>query len=146
MEGKGVRAPFTAVIMCLLILGLVVAQTEAIVLKSCCRNTIGRKCYNACRLLGQAITVCGNRCDCTHIAAGAACPTSHPSSDMLENSGAMINEYCKLGCASSVCDAITSTNENSDVREGEVKEAVDLCNNACSEFCNKGAKTALASA
>ncbi|KAF5194590.1 hypothetical protein FRX31_015823 [Thalictrum thalictroides] len=65
---------------------------------------------------------------------------------MLESSGAIINEYCKLGCTYSVCDAITTTNKNSDVGEGEVNEAVEHCVNACSKLCNKGAKTALASA
>ncbi|KAF5208351.1 hypothetical protein FRX31_002062 [Thalictrum thalictroides] len=63
---------------------------------------------------------------------------------MLENSGDMISEYCKLGCASSVCDTITATNQNSG--EGEVIEAVEHCVNACSELCNKDSKTALASA
>ncbi|KAF5188805.1 Plant thionin, partial [Thalictrum thalictroides] len=71
------------------------------------------------------------------------CPSTHPRSNKLESSGAMINEYCKLGCASSVCDTL-STNQNSG--EGEVNEAVEHCVNACSELCNKGAKTALASA
>ncbi|KAF5206975.1 Thionin [Thalictrum thalictroides] len=200
MEGKGVRAPFTAVIMGVLILGLIVAQIEA---KSCCRNTLARNCYNACRLPGTPRPTCATLCDCIHI-TGNTCPGTHPKSNMLErapplkgcckdtlgrncfdscvesskdhrgcaslcdcvaiyspltcppthpascnmleNSGAMIHEFCKLGCASTVCDAITTTNKNSDVGEGEVNEAVEHCVNACSKLCNKGAKTALASA
>ncbi|KAF5203591.1 Thionin [Thalictrum thalictroides] len=130
MEGKGVRA----VIMGLLILGLVVAQIEA---KSCCRNTTGRNCYNTCRFAGGTQSVCASLCDCIHVTGN--CPSTHPRSNMLESSGDMINEYCKLGCASSVCDTI-STNQNSG--EGEVNEAVEHCVNACSELCNKGAKTA----
>ncbi|KAF5178959.1 Thionin [Thalictrum thalictroides] len=138
MEGKGVRV---VVIMGVLILGLVVAQTEA---KSCCRTNSRRDCFQICRLsVHTPRPVCARICDCI-IIEGNRCPDSHPSSSMLENSG-LINEYCKLGCASSVCDTIT-TNQNSDVHDEKLKEAVEHCVNACSELCNKGAGTALASA
>ncbi|KAF5197077.1 Leaf-specific thionin [Thalictrum thalictroides] len=80
MEGKGVRAPFTAVIMGVLILGLVVAKIEA---KSCCRNTLGRNCYNACRVPGTPRPTCATLCDCIHV-TGNTCPPSHPRSGMLE--------------------------------------------------------------
>ncbi|KAF5203676.1 Leaf-specific thionin [Thalictrum thalictroides] len=82
MEGKGVRSPFTAVIMGVLILGLIVAHIEA---KSCCRNTIGRNCYNACRLTGTSQSACASLCDCIHV-SGNTCPSTHPRSNMLENS------------------------------------------------------------
>ncbi|KAF5203401.1 hypothetical protein FRX31_007006, partial [Thalictrum thalictroides] len=55
-----------------------------------------------------------------------------------------INEYCKLGCASSVCDSI-STLQISDAGEAVVKEAVGQCKNACSAFCSKGSTIALES-
>ncbi|KAF5207745.1 Leaf-specific thionin [Thalictrum thalictroides] len=79
MEGKGV----SAVIMGLLILGLVVAQIEA---KSCCRTTTGRNCYNTCRIGGiTPRPVCANLCDCINVPGN--CPSTHPRSSMLENSG-----------------------------------------------------------
>ncbi|KAF5186943.1 Thionin-2.2 [Thalictrum thalictroides] len=56
-------------------------------------------------------------------------------SDILGNSG--INEYCKLGCASSVCEAI-STLQISDAGEEVVNGAVEQCTEACSAFCTKG--------
>ncbi|KAF5202383.1 Thionin [Thalictrum thalictroides] len=134
MEVKGVRA----VIMGLLILGLVVAQIEA---TTCCKNTDGRVIYSTCRFFGSSESFCASLSGCINVTG--KCPSTYPHSNMLESSGDMINELCKVGCASSVCDTI-STNQNSG--EGEVSEAVEYCVNACSELCNKGAKTALASA
>ncbi|KAL6523497.1 hypothetical protein OROGR_017102 [Orobanche gracilis] len=135
MEGKGV---IRVVIMGLLIVGLVVEQIEA---KSCCANTTGRNCYNTCRLPGTPRPVCASLCGCI-IISGKTCPANYPRSNIFENSGAMVNEYyCKLGCASSVCETISNNQMNSG--EGEVNEAVEHCVNACSELCNKSAKTAL---
>ncbi|KAF5175502.1 hypothetical protein FRX31_034911, partial [Thalictrum thalictroides] len=53
-----------------------------------------------------------------------------------------INDYCKLGCASSVCNSI-STVQNSDASEEAANKALELCNNACSDFCTKGSNIAL---
>ena len=125
-----------AVIMCLLILGVVVGEIEG---KSCCRNTLGRNCYNTCRLPGTPRPVCAKFCDCI-IISGTTCPPSHPRG-MLENS-ASVGDYCNLGCTSSVCNTITS-GLNSGVGEGEVKEAVQHCENACHELCNNGDKVEL---
>ncbi|XP_020866166.1 thionin-2.2-like [Arabidopsis lyrata subsp. lyrata] len=46
-----------------------------------------------------------------------------------------INEYCNLGCASSMCGALT-TLQNSGASE-IVNEAVEKCTKACSTLCTK---------
>ncbi len=119
-----------AVTMILIILGVVVGEIEG---KSCCRNTLGRNCYNACRLPNTPRPVCANLCDCI-IITGSRCPPSHPRG-MFENSVASVNDYCNLGCTSSVCNTIIS-GLNTSAGEGEVKEAVEHCKHACSELCN----------
>ncbi|KAF5194680.1 hypothetical protein FRX31_015733, partial [Thalictrum thalictroides] len=55
-----------------------------------------------------------------------------------------INEYCKLGCASSVCNVAIKTLKNSS--EQVVKEAMQRCKNACSKFCTKGFTSSLETA
>ena len=117
-----------AVVMIFIILGVVVGEIEG---KSCCKNTAGRNCYNVCRLRASR-PACANLCGCI-IITGPRCPPSHPRG-MLENS-ASVGDYCNLGCTSSVCDTIIS-GLNSGTGEGEVKEAVEHCKNACSELCN----------
>ncbi|XP_057775450.1 probable thionin-2.4 [Salvia miltiorrhiza] len=68
---------------------------------------------------------------CKHV--DGECPPGLVN-DILENTA---NEYCKLGCASSVCAAIT-TLQNSDASE-VVNGAVEKCRQACSAFCTKAA-------
>nr|P60057.1 RecName: Full=Hellethionin-D [Helleborus purpurascens]1NBL_A Chain A, Hellethionin D [Helleborus purpurascens]3SZS_A Chain A, Hellethionin-D [Helleborus purpurascens]3SZS_B Chain B, Hellethionin-D [Helleborus purpurascens]3SZS_C Chain C, Hellethionin-D [Helleborus purpurascens]3SZS_D Chain D, Hellethionin-D [Helleborus purpurascens]3SZS_E Chain E, Hellethionin-D [Helleborus purpurascens]3SZS_F Chain F, Hellethionin-D [Helleborus purpurascens]3SZS_G Chain G, Hellethionin-D [Helleborus pur len=46
--------------------------------KSCCRNTLARNCYNACRFTGGSQPTCGILCDCIHVTT-TTCPSSHPS-------------------------------------------------------------------
>ncbi|KFK38404.1 hypothetical protein AALP_AA3G108600 [Arabis alpina] len=71
------------------------------------------------------------------------CPPGYPAA-VLENSGDIVNEYCKLGCVSSECGALT-TLHNSDASE-IVNGAVEQCTSACSSLCTKGSKTALEAA
>nr|CAA57351.1 Thionin class 1 [Tulipa gesneriana] len=106
--------------MVVVILGLVVAQTQ-VEAKSCCRNTTARNCYNVCRLPGTPRPVCAATCDCKIISSGK-CPPG----------------YEKLGCASSTCSTIDVVDEALDVAKEVMKEAVERCNNACSEVCTKG--------
>nr|CAA57350.1 thionin class 1 [Tulipa gesneriana] len=113
--------------MVVVILGLVVAQTQ-VEAKSCCRTTAARNCYNVCRLGGTPQTLCARTCDCIHITTGN-CPRSHP----------------KLGSASSTSsttnvddEALDVVDEVLDVAKEAMKEAVERCNNACSEVCTKG--------
>nr|AAB33004.1 crambin precursor=thionin variant Thi2Ca2 [Crambe abyssinica, seeds, Peptide Partial, 134 aa] [Crambe hispanica subsp. abyssinica] len=134
MEGK-------IVILSVLIMNLVMAhnQVEA---KSCCPTPIARKTYVVCRLTGSTIASCIKYSGCITI-SGTQCPNGYPH-DILGNSGDAVNEYCKLGCASSVCGALT-TLKNSDASE-IVNVAVAHCTNACSNFCTKGSANAIETA
>ncbi|EFH63167.1 hypothetical protein ARALYDRAFT_894072 [Arabidopsis lyrata subsp. lyrata] len=54
-----------------------------------------------------------------------------------------VSEYCKLGCAYSVCCVLT-TLENSDESE-TLNGAAENCTKACSTFCTKDSKTTIES-
>uniref|UniRef100_A0A0E0AA86 Acidic protein n=1 Tax=Oryza glumipatula TaxID=40148 RepID=A0A0E0AA86_9ORYZ len=45
-------------------------------------------------------------------------------------------DFCKLGCASSVCSTMSTLSGNE-----EANYAVDRCNDACHRFCTKEAET-----
>ncbi|KAL0712067.1 hypothetical protein Bca4012_019045 [Brassica carinata] len=77
-----------------------------------------------------------NRCK---IVSGTTCPPGYPYT-AVRNSGDIVNEYCKLGCATSVCGALT-TLQDSDASE-IVNGAVAQCTNACANFCTKGSANA----
>ncbi|XP_010421072.1 PREDICTED: thionin-like [Camelina sativa] len=126
MEGK-------TLILSVLLMSLVMAEIQ-VEAKSCCPNTTARNCYNVCRLTGSPRETCAKLCGCK-IITGTICPLQYPR-DILENSGDAVNEYCKLGCASSVCGTLT-TLQNSDASE-IVNGAVVQCTEACSELCTKG--------
>ena len=133
MGAKGLRS---MVMMGLLILGLIVTGIEGEV--TACK---GDPCYTLCRHRRLSKSFCSRNCFCSLSPPPSPSPLPSPSG-MVENSGMTPGtkiDYCNLGCASSVCDKIT-TGLNSGVGEGEVKEAVQHCNNACFELCNnKGA-------
>ncbi|XP_023633895.1 thionin-like [Capsella rubella] len=136
MEGK-------TVILSVLIVSLVMAQIQ-VEGKSCCPNTSARSCYNLC-IIAEAVlnppSICTQICGCKFVSG--KCPPGYPH-DILENSGDAVNEYCKLGCASSVCGALT-TLQNSDASE-IVNGAAVQCTKACSEFCTKGSSNAIETA
>ncbi|RZC86703.1 hypothetical protein C5167_030050 [Papaver somniferum] len=140
--GKFVRIPLGALVMGVLILGLFLMQTP-VEAKSCCKSTIGRNCYNACRLR-FARQVCASTCSCK-IVGGNRCPPGYPKLSSSLNSeefedqanvevASQINEYCKLGCVASECDNKITTPQKSE-------EEVERCNNACLEICNKNSNT-----
>ncbi|KAF8047172.1 hypothetical protein N665_3163s0005 [Sinapis alba] len=135
MEGK-------TVILSVLIMSLVMAQNQVEAAKSCCPSITARNTYNVCRFTGSSRQTCARLSGCT-IVSGTTCPQGYPH-DILENSGDAVNEYCKLGCASSVCGALT-TLQNSDASE-IVNGAVAQCTNACSNFCTKGSAKAVETA
>nr|AAB29761.1 thionin precursor {clone Thi1Va12} [Viscum album=mistletoe, Peptide, 114 aa] [Viscum album] len=98
----------SSMLLLVLLLGaLLVSSVES---KSCCRNTTGRNCYNACRVPGTPRPVCASLCDCK-IISGSKCPADYP------------RFYCTLGCQSTQC-----ANSNGDA------EAV-RCKTACSDLC-----------
>ncbi|KAF5196396.1 Thionin [Thalictrum thalictroides] len=138
MEGKG------NVVLGVLILCLVVAQTQVEAIR-CCKNPLGSACYVACsKTLVSYVVDCEEKCECrSGFEKDRICPNGYdyptiPFLTNIENSaGDTINEFCKLGCASSECNAI-STLKISDAGEEVVNEAMRKCNNACSAFCTKG--------
>ncbi|KAI4968017.1 hypothetical protein ZWY2020_006635 [Hordeum vulgare] len=122
-----------SVVICVLILGLVLehVQVEG---KSCCKNTTGRNCYNACRFAGGSRPVCATACGCK-IVSGPTCPSDYPKLNLLPESGEPnATEYCTIGCMTSVCD-----NMDNVFRGQEMKFNMGLCSNACVRFCNDGA-------
>ncbi|XP_010510827.1 PREDICTED: thionin-like [Camelina sativa] len=128
MEGK-------TVILSVLIMSLVIAQIQ-VEAKSCCPSTSARNIYNTCRFAGGSQQMCANLSGCKHV--NGRCPNGYQH-DTLQNSGDAFNEYCKLGCTSSVCAAIV-TLQSSDASE-IVNGAVTQCANACSTFCTKSSTT-----
>ncbi|MCL7029977.1 hypothetical protein MKW94_030439 [Papaver nudicaule] len=52
------------------------------------------------------------------------------------------DEFCKLGCESSMCSNIFSPYKSAE----SVKEAAERCSNACFQFCNKKSDTAIVAA
>ncbi|EOA24929.1 hypothetical protein CARUB_v10018220mg [Capsella rubella] len=135
MEGK-------TLILSVLVMSLFMAQIQ-VDAKSCCPNRTARNVYNVCRL-GPAPSpaVCARLSGCK-IINGSTCPNGY-TNDILETTGDAVNEYCKLGCVSSVCGALT-TLENSDASE-IVNEAVDKCAKACSTVCTKSSMNAVETA
>ncbi|XP_010422125.1 PREDICTED: probable thionin-2.4 [Camelina sativa] len=134
MEGK-------TLIVSVLVMSLFMAQIQ-VDAKSCCPSTNARNIYNACRIFGTSRQVCANLSGCK-IVSGSTCPNGY-TKDTLENTGVAVNEYCKVGCVSSVCGALT-TLQNSDANE-IVNEAVEKCANACSTICTKGSINAVETA
>ncbi|KAI3919068.1 hypothetical protein MKW98_016621 [Papaver atlanticum] len=132
------KAPLGTVIMSVLILGLFLAQASVEAKScSCVRRTGARK-------------LCAGDCGCLFTRPNR-CPSSHPwarisdfqntvevGDEAEEQSnvvdGNKINEYCKLGCAFSVCENITTTQQSD--------EAVARCNDACFDLCNKNSNIA----
>ncbi|XP_018475959.1 thionin [Raphanus sativus] len=134
MEGK-------TVILSVLIMSLVMAQNQ-VEAKIFCPSTSARNSYNICRLTGASRQTCAKMSGCK-IVSGTTCPQGCLH-DIFENSADAVNEYCKLGCASSVCGALTIL-QNSDASE-TVNGAVAQCTKACSNFCSKNSANAVETA
>ncbi|EOA33469.1 hypothetical protein CARUB_v10021136mg [Capsella rubella] len=128
MEGK-------TVILSVLIMSLVMAQIQ-VEAKSCCPSTSARNIYNTCRFTGGSRPFCASLSGCKIV--DGKCPNGF-THDTLQTSGDAVNEYCKLGCTSSVCGAMNAL-QNSDASE-IVNGAVEKCATACSSFCTKGSTT-----
>ncbi|RID71414.1 hypothetical protein BRARA_C03354 [Brassica rapa] len=125
MEGK-------SVILSLLIMSLVMVQIQ-VEARVCCPSQQSRNAYTAC-LIAFSRSICLPASGCLEI-SGNVCPSGYPN-DILENFGNNVNEYCKLGCTSSVCGAMTSLHNSG---AGEiVKEAFEQCTKGCATLCNKG--------
>nr|ABJ15789.1 putative thionin precursor [Knorringia sibirica] len=128
MEGK-------TVILSVLLLSLVMAQFQ-VEAKSCCQTTTARNIYNSCRLAGGSRERCASLSGCKHVTGNTCSPGWEKFNAILQGDGDGVAEYCKLGCVSSVCGAMTFL-QNSDPAK-IVNGAVEECTNACSAFCIKG--------
>ncbi|KFK38502.1 hypothetical protein AALP_AA3G121400 [Arabis alpina] len=136
MEGK-------TVILSVLIMSPVMTQSQIQVeAEICCPSTSARNDFDTCSNYGGgSASYCASVSECKIV--DGTCPEGY-TRDILENSSETVNEYCKLGCASSVCGALT-TLQNSDASE-VMNKAVEKCTKACSTFCTKGSKIAVKTA
>ncbi|KAI3832149.1 hypothetical protein MKX03_016688 [Papaver bracteatum] len=145
------KAPLGSVIIGVLILGLFIAQAS-VEARSCCDSKAGRNCYQACVTRTGATKLCARSCGCRFTRENR-CPSSHPWANISnsEDSGKKkiyselswtkkkINEYCKLGCAFSVCKNINTPHDSDEA-------AVERCNDACFQLCNKNYNIAVVTA
>ncbi|CAA7042921.1 unnamed protein product [Microthlaspi erraticum] len=116
---------------------LVMAQTQVEARqRACCPNLVAINKYNVCRIAGSQST-CASISQC--ILVDGSCPPGYPYGTLELNSGDAVNEYCKLGCVSSVCGAITTLQsfDKSEIVDG----AVEQCTKACLTLCTKGSIT-----
>ncbi|XP_019087995.1 PREDICTED: thionin-like isoform X2 [Camelina sativa] len=97
MEGK-------TLILSVLVISLFMAQIQ-VDAKSCCTSNTARNIYNTCRFAGASRERCATLSGCKIV--NGSCPYGY-TNDILENSGDAVNEYCKVGCTSSVCGALTT--------------------------------------
>ncbi|KAI3950707.1 hypothetical protein MKW92_028014 [Papaver armeniacum] len=131
MEGKSL-ATLSAVVIGVLLTGLFIAQTP-VEAAGCSTNS----CYITCmRATLGAVAVCASRCGCT--------PSAASVETNIEQTYAT-NDFCKLGCVSSMCNKIIDFHTSAG-RVSELKEEAENCNNACFKFCNKKSGTAVVAA
>ncbi|VVA96769.1 unnamed protein product [Arabis nemorensis] len=134
MEGK-------IVVLSVFIMSLVMAQIQ-VEAWACCPTDAARDIFSECTYSGKVWTFCESKSGC-QLNRYNVCPPGYYHG-ILEKSGDVVNEYCKLGCASSMCGAMT-TLKNSDASK-IVKGAVEKCVKACSTLCTKGSMTAFQTA
>ncbi|KAL5725552.1 hypothetical protein ACHQM5_008687 [Ranunculus cassubicifolius] len=123
MEGK---TPVSVVIAVLLILGLVLEQTQ-VEAKSNCPTTFSRNCYNSCRFIKRPRPFCAKSCGCT-------------LTTDLSTANDIRDDFCRFGCRAYMCQSV-SLSQNSDVGE-EVERGDDRerCYNECSEICSRASQ------
>ncbi|CAH2048049.1 unnamed protein product [Thlaspi arvense] len=129
------------VILSVLIMTLVMAQTQ-VEAEVCCPNLNAGYNLISCLASGGYGEQCTAVCGCKYFSE-SSCPPEYPI-DILGNSADAVNKYCKLGCAFSVCGAMT-TFQNSNANE-IWNAAAEQCTKACSTICNKGSLTAVKNA
>ncbi|TKW10099.1 hypothetical protein SEVIR_6G097657v4 [Setaria viridis] len=126
LAGNGMKKLILAVLLLCLVIGQI--QVEA---KSCCPSTTARNIYNTCRFGGASRSMCAKLSGCK-IISGNKCkpPNDHLTLDPDTEEVNVLN-FCKLGCASSVCNNINAALGNE-----EANDAVESCDQACSSFCS----------
>ncbi|KAI3880509.1 hypothetical protein MKW92_004119 [Papaver armeniacum] len=141
MEGKS--PALSAVVIGVLLIGLFLARTFVEADTPCCTGYNQQKCFHRCREESDR-DYCTNWCGCH------SCVLRYPNikvggEEKKEQTLPTANDYCKLGCASSVCSNIIALYESAG-HTSELKEAAKRCNNACFQFCNKKSDTAAVAA
>nr|TKW10100.1 hypothetical protein SEVIR_6G099714v2 [Setaria viridis] len=103
LAGNGMKKLILAVLLLCLVIGQI--QVEA---KSCCPSTTARNIYNTCRFGGASRSMCAKLSGCK-IISGNKCkpPNDHLTLDPDTEEVNVLN-FCKLGCASSVCNNINA--------------------------------------
>ncbi|KAF8683102.1 hypothetical protein HU200_044960 [Digitaria exilis] len=97
--GKGFKSFIAVVLVLSLLPGQI--QVEA---KSCCPSMYARNVYNACRVRGNPQSVCAKMSGCKIVQG--KCDDPYYNSLHSDSDEANALEFCKLGCAASVCDNI----------------------------------------
>ncbi|KAI3938856.1 hypothetical protein MKW92_012479 [Papaver armeniacum] len=127
MEGKS-PATLSAVVIGVLLMGLFITQTP-VEAENCSKNA----CYITCmRATLGAVAVCASGCGCNPSAASVETNIGQTYAT---------NDFCKLGCVSSMCNKIIDFHTSAGHAK-ELKEEAERCNNACFQFCNKKSGTA----
>ncbi|MCL7027375.1 hypothetical protein MKW94_020551 [Papaver nudicaule] len=112
MEGK--TPTVSVVMMGAILIGLFLTSTS-VEAQSCCKDTTARNCYNVCRRLGGSRPVCSASCNCKIISGQTETTMKGASST---------SNFCKLGCATSVCSNIIDL-ENSRGGHEELQACLD---------------------
>ncbi|CAA7056138.1 unnamed protein product [Microthlaspi erraticum] len=123
------------VIVGVLIMSMVMAQTQ-VEANDCCPNAQARANFDVLKLAGVPSVTAAAASGCKLVSG--YCPPGFLYGD-LQNSGDVANAYCKLGCVSSACGAIT-TLQSSDKSE-IVIGSLEQCAKACLTLCTKGSIT-----
>ncbi|KAI3857885.1 hypothetical protein MKX03_004987 [Papaver bracteatum] len=152
MEGKS-PAPSAMMMSLLLTAGLLfIAHTPAEAKFSDCTTDLKKACYVTCK---NTINIgCDTACFCNGL-SGSEYPLNYRKiGNFLNTAGDeagtteeahATNEFCKLGCASSVCSKFVIALHKSAGGES-VKEAAELCYNACLQLCDKKSDVAVGAA
>ncbi|KAK3146728.1 hypothetical protein QOZ80_3BG0270930 [Eleusine coracana subsp. coracana] len=128
MDGKRLKS----VIIVVLFLGVVLEQNGAEA-RIRCRSTTGRKIYTTCRLSGK------DRSYCARISGCEIVDGKKQNVHYLDSDKAAAQDFCKLGCAASLCgNVITGVGNDEEVTD----DAVERCNKACDRFCTKDIEAA----
>ncbi|MCL7030763.1 hypothetical protein MKW94_028842 [Papaver nudicaule] len=126
MEGK-YPALISVMMIGVILMGLFLAQTPMVDgLLACCQNAHAKRCLIHCRTNTRASRgMCTEACSCVY---------KNEYGGVKEED---TNDFCKLGCASSVCSHIIALHKSAEGIEEAVKEAVERCNSACYQLCDK---------
>ncbi|KAF8722140.1 hypothetical protein HU200_022782 [Digitaria exilis] len=129
---KGIKSFITVV----LVLGLVLGHQIQVEAKSCCPSMYARNVYNACRVRGNPQSVCAKMSGCKIVQG--KCDDPYYNSLHSDSDEANALEFCKLGCAASVCDYIKALGSE------EASDVLGRCDQPCHRFCTKHVDNAAA--